>query len=176
MPYDIKGMLTEAIRDNNPVIFFEHKRAYQMKGDVPEEQYTVPFGKAVVRREGKDVTIVAYSMMVLKALEAAEELAKEKIECEVIDLRSILPLDYETVLNSLAKTNRIVVCQEANLRGGLAGDIVAEIVDRGFDLLDSRAVRVGGLNVPMPYNMGLENHVIPSKESIKQGVYKALKD
>ena len=175
-PYDVKGMLTEAIRDNNPVIFFEHKRAYQMKGDVPEEQYTVPFGKAAIRRQGKDVTVVAYSMMVMKALEAAEELAKESIECEVIDLRSILPMDYDTIMKSLEKTNRVVVVQEANLRGGVAGDIVAEIIDRGFDLLDSPPVRVGGLNVPMPYNVGLESRVIPSMESIKQGAYKALKN
>ena len=120
-------MLTEAIRVITRSFFWTQESLSDERGRA-QEQYTVPFGKAVVRREGKDVTIVAYSMMVLKALEAAEELAKEKIECEVIDLRSILPLDYETVLNSLAKTNRIVVCQEANLRGGLAGDIVAEIV------------------------------------------------
>jgi pyruvate/2-oxoglutarate/acetoin dehydrogenase E1 component len=175
-PYDVKGMLTTAIRDKNPVIFFEHKRAYQMKGEVPEEQYEVPFGDAVIRREGKDVTVISYSMMSLKAMEAAEELEKDGIDCEVIDLRSILPLDYEKVMRSLSKTNRIVVVQEANLRGGLASDIVAEIIDRGFDLLDAPPVRVGGLNVPMPYNMGLENYVIPSKDSIKEGVYKALQD
>lgn len=175
-PHDVKGMLTTAIRDKNPVIFFEHKRAYQMKGEVPEEQYGVPFGDAVIRREGKDVTIVSYSMMSLKAMEAAEELEKDGIDCEVIDLRSIVPLDYEKVVRSLTKTNRIVVVQEANLRGGLASDIIAEIIDRGFDLLDGPPVRVGGLNVPMPYNMGLENYVIPSKDSIKEGVYKALRD
>ncbi len=175
-PYDVKGMLLTAVRDNNPVIFFEHKRAYQMKGDVPEEMYTVPFGKAAVRREGKDVTIVSYSMMSLKAQEAAEELAKDGIDCEVLDLRSILPMDYDAILASLKKTNRIVVVQEANLRGGLASDIVAEIIDRGFDLLDAPPVRVGGLNVPMPYNMGLENAVIPSAHSIKDAVYKVLED
>jgi len=175
-PYDVKGMLLTAVRDNNPVIFFEHKRAYQMKGDVPEEMYTVPFGKAAIRREGKDVTIVSYSMMSLKAQEAAEELAKDGIDCEVLDLRSILPMDYDAILASLKKTNRIVVVQEANLRGGLASDIVAEIIDRGFDLLDAPPVRVGGLNVPMPYNMGLENAVIPSAHSIKDAVYKVLED
>ena len=175
-PYDLKGMLVTAIRDKNPIIFFEHKRAYQMKGEVPEELYTVPLGKAAIRREGKDVTIVAYSMMAIHAIEAAEELAQDGIDCEVIDLRSIVPMDYETVMNSIKKTNRVVVTQEANLRGGFAADVVAEIIERGFDLLDAPPVRVGGLNVPMPYNMGLENHVIPGKETIKDAVRKALKD
>jgi pyruvate/2-oxoglutarate/acetoin dehydrogenase E1 component len=175
-PYDVKGMFLTAVRDNNPVIFFEHKRAYQMKGEVPEEMYTVPFGKAALRREGKDVTIVSYSMMSIKAQEAAEDLAKVGIDCEVLDLRSILPMDYEAIMKSLEKTNRIVVVQEANLRGGLASDIVAEIIDRGFDLLDAPPVRVGGLNVPMPYNMGLENAVIPSAATIKEAVYKVLED
>ena len=176
-PYDCKGMLLTAIRDDNPVIFFEHKRAYQIKGEVPDEEYTVPFGKAAIRKEGSDVTIVSYSMMSIKALQAAEELEKEQgIKCEVIDLRSLLPLDYETVMGSLAKTNRIVVCQEANLRGGMAADIVAEIIDRGFDLLDAPPVRVAALNVPMPYNMALENEVIPSVQKIKAAVLKALGD
>lgn len=175
-PYDVKGMFLTAVRDNNPVIFFEHKRAYQMKGEVPEEMYTVPFGKAALRREGKDVTIVSYSMMSIKAQEAAEDLAKVGIDCEVLDLRSILPMDYEAIMKSLEKTNRFVVVQEANLRGGLASDIVAEIIDRGFDLLDAPPVRVGGLNVPMPYNMGLENAVIPSAATIKEAVYKVLED
>lgn len=173
-PYDVKGMLKAAIRDDNPVIFFEHKRSYQMKGEVPSGEYIVPFGKAAVRREGTDVTIVSYSMMSIKAQQAAEELAQEGISCEVIDLRSILPLDYDTVMESVVKTSRVVVTQEANLRGGLAGDIVAEIIDRGFDYLDAPPVRVGGLNVPMPYNMGLENYVIPSVEKIKEAVRKVM--
>ena len=175
-PYDIKGMMKTALRDDNPVIFFEHKLSYQMKGEVPDSDYIVPLGKAAIRSEGTDVTIISYSMMSIKAQQAAEELAKEGISCEVIDLRSIVPLDYETVMNSIAKTNRVVVAQETNLRGGLAGDIVAEIIDRGFDLLDAPPVRVGGLNVPMPYNMGLENHVIPDVESIKTAVRKVLND
>lgn len=174
-PYDVKGMLKQAIRDDNPVMFFEHKRSYQIKGEVPDnEDYTVPFGKAVIRREGTDVSIISYSMMSIRAQNAAEELAEQGISCEVIDLRSILPLDYETVMNSIAKTNRVVVCQEANLRGGLASDIVAEIIDRGFDLLDAPPVRVGAPNVPMPYNSGLEKICIPSEENIKEAVLKVL--
>lgn len=173
-PYDVKGMLKAAIRDDNPVMFFEHKRSYQIKGEVPNGDYIVPFGKAVVRREGTDVTIVSYSMMSIRAQKAAEELAKEGISCEVIDLRSILPLDYETVMNSIAKTGRVVVAQEANLRGGLASDIIAEIIDRCFDLLDAPPVRVGAPNVPMPYNAGLEKLCIPDENKIKEAVYKVL--
>lgn len=175
-PYDVKGMLKTAIRDNNPVMFFEHKRSYQLKGEVPGGDYTVPFGKAAVRREGKDVTIVSYSMMALRAQKAAEDLAKEGIDCEVIDLRSLLPLDYDCVMNSIAKTHRVVVAHEANLRGGLAGDIIAEIIDRGFDLLDAPPVRVGALNVPMPYNAGLEAICIPNEGTIKEAAYKVLSD
>ncbi len=179
-PYDVKGMLKAAIRDDNPVIFFEHKRSYGIKGEVPDgaegENYTVPFGKAAIRREGSDVTIVAYSMMAIRAKTAAEELAKEGISCEVIDLRSLMPLDYETVMNSVGKTGRVVVCQEANLRGGLASDIVAEIIDRGFDLLDAPPVRVGGLNVPTPYNKYLEELCIPGEQKIIDAVRKVLSD
>ena len=173
-PADVKGLLKTAVRDNNPVIFFEHKRGYQLTGEVPAGEHLVPFGKAAVRREGSDVTIVTYSLMARHAMEAAKELAKEGIECEVIDLRSLLPLDYETVIASLEKTNRIVVAHEAHLRGGLGSDIVAEIVDRGFDLLDGPPVRVGSLNVPMPYNLGLEKAVVPGPQRIIDGVRKAL--
>lgn len=173
-PYDIKGMLKSAIRDDNPVIFFEHKRSYQMKGEVPEGDYTVPIGKAAVRSEGTDVTVVGYSMMAVKAAEAAEKLKKEGISCEVIDLRTILPCDYETIMASIEKTGRVVVLQESNLRGGFASDVVAEIIDRGFDLLDAPPVRVGGLNVPMPYNIGLENYVIPDVGKIIAAVKKVM--
>jgi pyruvate dehydrogenase E1 component beta subunit len=173
-PYDVKGMFKAAVRDDNPVLFFEHKRSYQIKGEVPDGDFIVPFGKAAIRREGTDVTIVTYSMMALRAQEAAEELAAEGISCEVIDLRSLLPLDYDTVMKSIAKTNRVVVAHEANLRGGMGGDIVAEIIDRGFDLLDAPPVRVGSLNVPMPYNKHLESLVTPNAQTIKNAVYKVL--
>jgi len=177
-PYDVKGILKTAVRDDNPVIYFEHKRSYALSGEVPEgsegESYTVPFGKAAIRREGTDVTIVAYSMMAVRAKAAAAELEKQGISCEVIDLISLLPLDYETVIKSIAKTGRVVVCQESNLRGGLASDIVAEIIDRGFDLLDAPPVRVGGLNVPTPYNKGLEDLCIPDEHKIIDAVNAAL--
>jgi pyruvate/2-oxoglutarate/acetoin dehydrogenase E1 component len=173
-PYDIKGMLIAAIRDDNPVIFFEHKRSYQMKGEVPDEAYTIDLGKAAVRRTGSHVTIVSYSMMALKALEAATELEREGISCEVIDLRTIVPCDYETIMSSIAKTHRVVIVQEANLRGGFASDVVAEIVERGFDTLEAPPVRVGGLNVPMPYNQKLEETVIPNTEKIIRAVKTTL--
>lgn len=173
-PYDVKGMLKTAVRDDNPVIFFEHKNSYTMKGEVPEEDYTVPFGKAAVRREGSDITIVTYSYMTVKSMNVAEELASEGIQCEVIELRSLLPLDYETVMKSVEKTNRVVVVQEAHLRGGMASDIVAEIVDRGFDLLDAPPVRVGSLNIPVPFNRTLEKMVIPDENKIKSAVKRVL--
>jgi pyruvate/2-oxoglutarate/acetoin dehydrogenase E1 component len=173
-PYDVKGMLKTAVRDDNPVIFFEHKNSYTMKGEVPEEDYTVPFGKAAVRREGSDITIVTYSYMTVKSMNVAEELASEGIQCEVIELRSLLPLDYETVMKSVEKTNRVVVVQEAHLRGGMASDIVAEIVDRGFDLLDAPPVRVGSLNIPVPFNKTLEKMVIPDENRIKSAVKRVL--
>jgi len=173
-PYDVKGMLKTAVRDDNPVIFFEHKNSYTMKGEVPEEDYTVPFGKAAVRREGSDVTIVTYSYMTVKSMNVAQELAAEGIQCEVIELRSILPLDYETVMKSVEKTNRVVVVQEAHLRGGMASDIVAEIVDRGFDLLDAPPVRVGSLNIPVPFNRELESMVIPDENKIKTAIKRVL--
>jgi pyruvate/2-oxoglutarate/acetoin dehydrogenase E1 component len=175
-PYDVKGMLKTAVRDDNPVIFFEHKKSYTMKGEVPEEDYTVPFGKAALRREGSDVTIVTYSHMTLKSLNVAEELEKEGIKCEVVELRSLLPLDYDTMMKSIGKTNRVVVAQEAHLRGGVASDIVAEICERGFDLLDAPPVRVGALNIPVPFNKKLESMVIPDENRIKQAVYKVLED
>ncbi len=175
-PYDVKGLLKTSIRDDNPVIIFEHKRSYVLKGEVPDGDYTVPFGKAAVRKEGADVTIVGYSYMSVRALEVAEDLAGEGIDCEVIDLRSLLPLDYDTIMKSVEKTNRIVVAQEAHLRGGMASDIVAEVVERGFDLLDAPPARVGALNVPIPFNKGLENLVIPDKEDIKKAVRKVLEN
>jgi len=173
-PYDVKGMFKASVRDDNPVIFFEHKRSYQLKGEVPEGEYTVPFGKAAVRREGTDVTIVSYSMMSLKAQEAAENLEKEGISCEVIDIRSIVPIDYDTIMNSVAKTHRVVLVQEANIRGGFTGDMMAEVIERGFDLLDAPPVRVGALNVPMPYNKGLEEHCMPNAAKIETAVRKVM--
>lgn len=173
-PFDAKGLLKTAIRSNDPVIFFEHKRGYEIQGEVPDEEYTIPFGQAVVRREGCDVTIVAISIMVHKALAAAKELSALGIECEVIDPRTIYPFDYDAVLKSVKKTHRLIVTHEANRRSGIGAEIVSQVVERGFEELDEKPVIVAGLNVPMPYNRTLESMVIPSEEKIKQAVLKMM--
>lgn len=174
-PADCKGLLKAAIRDDNPVLFFENKRCYTVRGEVPEdEDYIVPIGKAAVLREGRDVTLVTWSSMVKACLDAAEELAAEGIDCEVIDLRTLLPLDYDTVIASLEKTGRIAVVHEAAVRGGLGSDIVAEINERAFDLLDAPPLRVGALNVPLPYNEAMENIVLPDKGNVKDAVHRLM--
>jgi len=169
-PHDVKGLLKTAIRCNDPVLFFEHKRGYEIQGEVPEEDYTIPFGAGVVRREGSDVTIVAISIMAHKALAVAEELSRLGIECEVIDPRTIYPFDYTTLVQSLKKTHRLVVTHESTRRSGIGAEIVSQVVERAFDELDERPVIVAGRNVPMPYNRALESMVIPSEERLKQAI------
>ncbi len=173
-PYDVKGLLKSAIRDDNPVMFFEHKRCYSIRGEVPDEDYTIPFGKASIKREGKDVTIVTYGNMVYLSLDAAKELEKQGISVEIVDLRTILPLDYETVLDSIAKTNHVIVATEACERGSITGEIIAEICKQGFDLLDAPPLRVGSLNLPIPYNRNLEALCPPNKDTIIDAVKKVL--
>lgn len=169
-PYDVKGLLKTAIRCNDPVLFFEHKRGYEIQGEVPDEDYTIPFGKADVKRQGKDITIVAISIMVHKALAVAGRLSQMGIECEVIDPRTIYPMDYEAVLNSLKKTHRLLVTHESNRRSGIGGEIVSQVVEHGFDLLDEAPQIVAGLDVPMPYNKKLEAQVIPSEQRLEQAI------
>ena len=169
-PYDVKGLLKTAIRNNDPVLFFEHKRGYEIQGEVPEEDYTLPFGEAVVRREGSHVTIVAVSIMVHRALAVAEDLSQLGIECEVIDPRTIYPFDYDTVIQSVEKTHRLVVTHESNRRSGIGGEIVSQVVERAFDELDERPVIVAGRNVPMPYNRTLESMVIPGEQRLKNAI------
>ena len=173
-PYDAKGLLKTAIRGNDPVLFFEHKRGYEIQGEMPDEEYTIPFGQAVVCREGSDVTIVAISIMVHRALAAAEKLSTLGIECEVIDPRTIYPFDYDTVFKSVSKTHRLIVTHEANRRSGIGAEIVSQVVERGFEELDEKPVIVAGLNVPMPYNHTLESMVIPNEEKIKQTVLQMM--
>jgi pyruvate/2-oxoglutarate/acetoin dehydrogenase E1 component len=169
-PYDVKGLLKTAIRDNDPVIFIEHKTLYLSKGHVPEEEYSIPFGAADIKREGKDVTVFAYSAMVLKALAAAEELAKEGISCEVIDPRTLVPMDTDALIKSVKKTNKLVVISEAVERGSIASDIVAIVNDKAFDYLDAPVKRVCGLNTAIPYNSKLEKACVPSIEDIIEAV------
>jgi pyruvate dehydrogenase E1 component beta subunit len=161
-PADAKGLLKSAIRDDDPVIFIEQERMYGMKGEVPEdEDFTIPLGVADVKREGTDATIVARSLLVPTALKAAEELAKEGISCEVIDPRTIRPLDIETIIESVKKTNRVVVAEESHPFCGVGAEISAEIHERAFDYLDAPVKRVSGADVPMPYAKNLEQLAIP---------------
>jgi acetoin:2,6-dichlorophenolindophenol oxidoreductase subunit beta len=169
-PYDAKGLLKTAIRDNNPVVFLEHKLLYFTKEVVPQEDYTVPFGVARIRRPGKDVTVVAMQAMLNKALLAAEKLAQEGIEVEVIDPRTLVPLDIESIVESVRRTNRLVICHEAVERAGWAGEVAMQVIEHAFDFLDAPIVRVCGKNVPMPYSASLENVVIPNEEDLVSAI------
>ncbi len=160
-PADAKGLLKAAIRDENPVLYLESETLYSLKGDVPEGDYVVPFGKGRIAREGKDCTLVSYSRMVHVCLEAAEVLATKGIDCEVIDLRSLRPLDEDILVQSIAKTHRAVVAYEGWPYGGVGAEIVDRIQRLAFDELDAPVLRVTNLDVPMPYNATLEQHVIP---------------
>lgn len=165
--YDAKGLLKAAMDDDNPVIFYEHKLLYKTIGEVPEEQYSIPLGKADVKRSGKDVTIVATAIMVHKALEAAKELEAEGIEVEIIDPRTLVPLDEETIIESVKKTGKCIVVHEAVKRGGYGGEIASMIAEsEAFDYLDAPIKRLGGLAVPIPYNPTLEKAVIPQVPDI----------
>jgi pyruvate dehydrogenase E1 component beta subunit len=173
-PYDVKGLLKTAIRDDNVVMFIEHKMIYLLKGPVPEEEYTIPFGVADIKREGNDVTIFAYSNMIYKSLEAAKELEKDGISAEVFDPRTLVPLDEEALLKSVEKTNHLVIVVEACERGSVASDISARVVQKAFDWLDSPIKIVAGLNTPIPYNSTLEQASIPHKEDIVKAVKSVL--
>lgn len=173
-PADAKGLLKSAIRDENPVIFLEHKLLYMNKGEVPEEEYIIPLGKGDIKRHGKDVTIVAWSAMVPKALEAAEMLAKDGIDAEVVDPRTLSPLDEDIIINSVKKTEHVVIAQEAIRRGGVASDIASIIQDKAFDYLDAPIEIVAGKNIPTPFNLNLEKLVVPHAVDIYQGAKKAV--
>jgi 2-oxoisovalerate dehydrogenase E1 component beta subunit len=165
--YDAKGLMKSAIRDNNPVLFFEHKFLYRrIKEELPEGEYLVPIGKAAVKREGKHLTIISYAAMLHTSLEAAETLAREGIECEVIDLRTLLPLDKETILTSVKKTNKLLIVHEDTRTGGIAGEIAAIVCEGAFDDLDGPIVRVTSLDTPVPYSPPLEEHFLPNADKI----------
>jgi 2-oxoisovalerate dehydrogenase E1 component beta subunit len=165
--YDAKGLLKSAIRDNNPVLFFEHKFLYRrIKEDIPASDYTVPIGKAVVRRQGRDLTIVSYAAMAHVSLEAAAQLAIEGIDAEVIDLRTLLPLDRETILGSLKKTNKLLIVHEDTRTGGIAGEIAAVVCEGAFEDLDGPITRVTGLDTPVPYSPPLEEKFLPNAEKV----------
>lgn len=166
---DAKGLLKAAIADPNPVIFYEHKLLYKTEEHVPEEAYTIPLGEADVKREGTDVTIIATAVMVHKALEAAEKLAEEGIDVEVIDPRTLVPLDEQTIVDSVKKTGRVIVVHEAVKRGGYGGEIASMIAEsEAFDYLDAPIRRLGALPIPVPYNPALEKAMVPQVDDIMQ--------
>jgi pyruvate dehydrogenase E1 component beta subunit len=169
-PADAAGLLKTAIRDDNPVLFLEHKLLYFMKGEVPDVIEPIPFGQALIRREGKDVTLVATQVMLQLALKAAEQLQEEGIDVEVIDPRTLVPLDLETILTSVKKTGRCVIAHEAVERAGWAAEIGFEVSLQAFDFLDAPIVRVCSANLPVPYTKGLEAVVIPDLNDIKDGI------
>ena len=174
-PYDAKGLLKTAIRTNDPVMFIEHKMLYTTKGEVPEEEYTIPFGVADVKREGSDVTIVTNSRMVLVALDAAEDLAREGITAEVIDPRTIVPLDLETILTSVRKTGRLIVVHEAHERAGWGAEVSSLVQERAFEYLDRPVMRLAGRNVPLPMAPQMEQFVLPQRSEIVAAAKKILK-
>src|SRR6266850_1155502 len=173
-PYDAKGLLASSIRDDNPVIFLEHKMLYPTKGEVPEGDYVIPIGKADIKRVGTDVTVVATQMMVQRALQVAGDLEKEGISVEVVDPRTLVPLDEDAILNSVAKTSRLVIVHEAVKRGGFGAEIAALVSEKGLDLLDAPIARLGARNVPMPYNDKLELATIPSRDDIAAAIRSVL--
>jgi pyruvate dehydrogenase E1 component beta subunit len=165
-PYDAKGLLKSAIRDNNPVIFFEHNQLYETEGEVPEEEYTIPLGKADVKRAGSDVTLVTYSYMVSKSLAAAEELAKEGIDVEVVDLRTVDPIDEDAIVTSIKKTHRLVVVQETWRNCSVSSEVAAIAAEKALDYLDEPVLRVTAYHVPTPFSPVLEEYVLPNEEKI----------
>ncbi len=177
-PSDAKGLIKYALRDRNPVLFYEVKQLYRdntIAEELPEGDYVLPFGQAAIRREGADLTYVSYGQNVYHCLKAADELEKEGVHAEVIDIRTLVPLDMDTILKSIAKTNHVVVVNEAPMTCGFAGEIVARIADQGFEYLDAPPLRVTRLDTPVPWAKPLETFVLPSVEKIVAAGKRAIK-
>ena len=173
--YDAKGLLKAAIRDDDPVLYFEHKFLYRrIKDEVPDDDYIVPLGKAAVRREGKDLSIITFGAMVYTALEAAKALAEQGVEAEVIDLRSLAPLDRDAILESVAKTSRVLLLHEATLTGGIGGELAAIIGEHAFEYLDAPIMRVASLDSPVPYAPNLETAFLPSVAKVVEAAKKLV--
>lgn len=173
-PYDAKGLLKAAIKEDNPVMCFEHVLLYQRKDQVPEDSFTAPIGKAEVKREGKEVTVISYSLMLHRCLSVANKLSKEGIEVEVIDLRSLCPLDIETVAASVKKTNKVAIVHQAALTGGVGAEVGMRITEAVFDYLDAPVKRIAARDVPVPFSPVLEDFVVPSEERIEEEIKKML--
>lgn len=173
-PRDGKGLLKSAIRDPNPVAFFEHKMLYKVKGPVPEEEYTIPLGQVDIKRDGTDVCIIALSLMVTKALAAAETLAKEGINAMVLDPRTLVPLDKTGIVEAVRKTNRVIIVEEGCKTGGVGAEIVAVINEEAFDYLDAPVGRVAAHDAPIPFSPPLEDYILPNEEKIVTAVKKVM--
>ena len=173
-PYDAKGLLKSAIRSDDPVMFIEHSTLYQTRGEVPEDEYTVPIGKSKIQRPGKDVTIVTYRKMLDISTKAADQLAKEGIEAEIVDLRSLRPLDMDPVLESFRKTNRAVIVEEGWRSYGVGSEISSRIYEEAFDYVDAPIKRVAQTEVPLPYNQALEQSALPQVEDVVKAVKEVL--
>lgn len=174
-PYDAKGLLLSSIRDDNPVIFIEHKLLYRTSGPVPEESYTIPLSTAEVKRTGRDLTIIATSVMVPRSLDAAERLTQDGIDVEVVDPRTLKPLDEDTVVQSVVRTGRVLIVHEACRTGGYGGELAAVVAgSEAFDYLDAPIVRLAGRDIPIPYNRTLEYHSVPQVEDIVQAAQKLV--
>ncbi len=173
-PSDVKGLIKAAIRDDDPVIFFQHKRLFAQTGHVPEDEYIIPIGSAAVKRPGKDITILTYSRMTYLCLEAAEQLAKEEIDVEIVDLRTLKPLDFALIAESVKKTYNVLIVHEACLTGGFGGEIAARIGEELFDYLDAPVMRIGAKDVPIPFSPVMEDFVLPKVSDVVEGVKKVL--
>jgi pyruvate dehydrogenase E1 component beta subunit len=173
-PYDAKGLLKSAIRDDDPVIFMESEQMYGDKGEIPEGEYTLPIGVADIKRKGKDVTVVSFGKIIKEAFKAADELEKEGIECEVIDLRTLRPIDYDTVLDSVKKTNRLVILEEAWPFGNISTDISHKVQNEIFDFLDAPVEKVNNADTPTPYSPVLLEEWLPNSEEVIKAVKKVL--
>ena len=173
-PEDAKGLLKESIRDDDPIVFLEHEHLYNTKGEVPPEEYTIPIGKAAIKRSGRDLTIVAYSNMVLTAQAAAEKLEKEGISVEIVDPRTLNPLDIHTIVASVKKTHRVIIVEEDWKTGGVGAEIGSQIYENAFTALDAPIMRVAGKDTPMPYAKNLEHAAIPQVEDIIQAAINLL--
>ncbi len=174
-PYDIKGLLKSAIREDNPVMCFEHLLLYTNEGEVPENDYTIPLGQADIKRKGNDVTIIAIGLMVQRALSVAEKLEKNGIEAEIIDPRSLIPLDFKTILKSVKKTKRVVIAYSGNKTSGSGAEIAVRIAEEGFQYLEKPVFRVAALDAPIPFAPKLEKYVVPQEKDIYDAVINILK-
>jgi len=173
-PYDVKGLLKSSIRDDNPVIFLEHKLLYGTTGEVPEEEYLIPLGKGDIKREGKDISVIATGLMVHRALEAADKLAEEGISVEIVDPRTLVPLDKEIIIDSVKKTGRAIIVHEAPKTGGFSGEIAAVIAEHAFPYLKTGIVRVCGKDTPVPFSPPLEKFYMPKVDNIIDGIKKLM--